>query len=168
MNATQTAVLEALTASNSYHTVAELVDMVGKSETTVRKAVKELLADGTLSVDTIDGKAHYTNTPEVADQDESPKRRYVRHDKPTTRTVRLNQITHSEVRVALTAEEPQVTKNFGVSNKWVTICVTHNAATGSDKVLDAHYASTYPTFCPTCAPKLEGKVGRRRQLAVAS
>lgn len=164
MNATATQVKNILDELTGFATVAGLVEETGKSETTIRKALKELETEGFAHKN---APGQWENTKPV-ETDESPKRRYVRHDKPTTRTVRLNQITHSEVRVALTAEEPQVTKNFGVSNKWVTICVTHNAATGSDKVLDAHYASTYPTFCPTCAPKLEGKVGRRRQLAVAS
>src|SRR4051794_40476129 len=67
MNATQTAILESLTKGNSYYTVTEIVAMVGKSETTVRKAIKEMLVNGDVQVDTIDGVKHYTNTPIVPD-----------------------------------------------------------------------------------------------------
>lgn len=87
------------------------------------------------------------------------KKKYRRHEIPTTRTVRINQITKSEVKVASAAEmdveEPE--------GKWATLCLTHDAIVWNDLVLDAHFASTYPEFCPTCAPLLVGKVGRRRK-----
>jgi biotin operon repressor len=206
MNATQTAILEALTASNSYHSVKELQSMIGKGETAVRDGLKALIADDHVGVLVEDGKKLYTNIPivpeddepatveeaivesfatdenEVADEldrlgvevknvegmrvegpapeaTEAPaKKKYRRHDIPLTRTVRINQITKAEVQVA-SADEIDVENPEG---KWVTLCLTHDSMDWSDLVLDAHFKSTYPEFCPGCAPLLVGKVGRRR------
>jgi DNA-binding GntR family transcriptional regulator len=173
MNATATAVLEALnTVAPEFRNVSSLVDIVGKSETTVRKALKELAAEELV---TVDGRT-WMPAPPVAIEEpaadeptEAPaKKKYNRHQKPTTRTVRLNQITKSEVQVLRHGELDQLPKSFDIEateyagEKWLTVCLTDGQAAGFDLVLDAHYASSYPTFCTVCAPKLEGKVGRRR------
>lgn len=178
MNATQTLIMNFLTNSNSYHTVKEIQAGISKGETTVRENLKVLLEQGDVSKD---GKL-YTNTPIVPEdtedavehavvvpQDEAvgaaldaieppAKKVYRRHATPTTRTIRINQITGYEVQV-LRGDE-YLPENPPA--KWVTICLEHDTIGESDLVLDAHFLSTYPTFCPSCAPKLEGKVGRRR------
>ena len=166
MNATQTAIVEFLTASNSYHTVAEIVKAVGKGETTVRKAIKDLLEDATLSVDVIDGVKHYTNTPEVSDDEptaeDKPKKRYQRHQTPTTRTTRTNQITKCEVRVTRTDEDEALAKEHGVGTKWMTVCETHGDVVGTDLVLDAHWFSSYPLFCKATRKLVQANLERRR------
>lgn len=215
MNATQTAIVEALTASNSYHSVAELVEMTGKGDTTIRTAIKVLLADGEIGVTIEDGKKLYTVIPEVPEdengrpfgelvededgaplpnelqpadaqtpaepvevdvqpeapqpQDEAvgaaldtaaakPRKKYIRHETPQTRTTRINQITKAEIGVRKTSETPFP----GIEEKWYAVCLTHNQAHGEEKLKDAHWFSSYPTFCTVCGPQLVGKVGRRR------
>jgi hypothetical protein len=207
MNATQTLIMDYLTASNSYHTVKEIQAGIGKGETTIRENLKVLLADGDVSKD---GKL-YTNTPIVPEavepevtevpkpepvhasveaieeaiaageaaeavvpQDEAvgaaldaaeapAKKVYKRHATPTTRTVRINQITKSEVKV-VRADEMDLED---ADSKWYTLCLTHDHMEGSDLVLDAHFKSTYPEFCPPCNEVLNpadgpSLVGRRR------
>lgn len=196
MNATQTAILDTLTVSSSYHTVAELTDMVGKSETTVRKALKELaeqnlvgqvdvdgdgvkrwtviptvtVAEETTNeqavVDSTDGEPAADSKPsEDAEPEDKPApRKYQRHETPTTRTVRTNQITGAEVQVLRAGETSKSGAVMGQSHKWFAVCITHNDLGGFDKVLDAHFASSYPTFCPTCASKMTPEqIGRRRR-----
>lgn len=89
-----------------------------------------------------------------------------RHTTPTTRTVRTNQLTGAKVQV-IRADE--VDENLPMASmigngKWVTICHTHNEAQTFSRVLDAHYASSYPTFCPECSKNIPAEaVGRRRK-----
>ena len=162
MNATATATLDALrSAGEAGYTIGNLQDVLGRSETTVRKALKEL---GELVAKNDEG-AWVAVVEEPAAEEPTAKKKYRRHAKPTTRTVRVNQITKTEVQVIRGDEDPKgvdLDETEYDGSKWATVCITHKQAAGFDLVLDAHYASSYPTFCTECAPKLEGKVGRRR------
>jgi len=167
MNATATAALDALrSAGEAGYTIGNLQDVLGKSETTVRKALKEL---GELVAKNEDGA--WVAVVEEPAAETAPKKRYQRHAKPTTRTVRVNQITKTEVQVIRGDEDAKgvdLEDTDYDGSKWATVCITHKQAAGFDLVLDAHFASSYPTFCTECAPKLEGKVGRRRKVDEAA
>lgn len=195
MNATQTAIVEVLSETEGYLTVPELVELTAKGDTTVRTALKVLVEAGTV-VKTVDGKktgymvqpapVEAETAPEPAEpqpapeapqpQDEAvgaaldtaaaaakPKKKYQRHATPQTRTTRTNQITKAQIGVRNLAESPDPR----VTTKWYAICLTHNAVHGEDKLKDAHWFSTYPSFCPVCGPQLDGKEGRRRRHGVA-
>lgn len=158
---TTDAIITALKKTNTYLTVAELVAETGKSESTIRENLKKLAAEGAVQADVIDGVKHYTDTPSVpAPQvDDKPRKKYTRHiGERRTETTRVNQITRHEVGVRKTEHEP----HDGVDTKWYTICLEHNTVHGEDKLLDAHWYSTYPIFCRPCRPVVLPKVGRRR------
>jgi biotin operon repressor len=158
MNSTQTAVLDQLTPESGAM-VAQLVDLLGKSETTIRKALKELAAQGEV-VKKENGYWFPVVQPEPAPV---AKKKYRRHETPQTRTTRINQITGYKVGVRKTSETPFK----GIDEKWYAVCFEHNTAGGEAKLLDAHWLSTYPTFCPECLPLLDGKIGRRRAHGLA-
>lgn len=174
MNATQTQIIEAL-ATGPLDKKA-LVAKLGKDESTVRKNAKKLVDAGDLvlgedklyslptqpepaPVELDETSIEIVAEATVTSGDKPAKKKYQRHAKPTTRTVRKNQITGFDVQV-LRADEYEVDEPHG---KWVTICLEHDVVGWSDKVLDAHFMSTYPEFCEHCAPLLVGKVGRRRK-----
>jgi biotin operon repressor len=196
MNATQTALLETLAVDP--FTVNDLVAQLEKSETTIRKNLKELEAEGKVRKDTghwfliIETEQHASieeleaaiAAGEAATSSESPKsdavedstndesetagepaatRKYQRHQTPTTRTVRTNQITGARLQVLKNGETAEDGTAYKVSTKWMTVCLDHMTIGEFARVLDAHFASTYPTFCPTCSSKMtEDQIGRRR------
>lgn len=223
MNATETAVLETVASRPEGFTVNEIGAAIGKSETTVRKALKNLgdvVKDETTgnyrlivinfsepTVETEPITCDYPNshpgypcnhavfvddtedepvidteqlTAEVTSGEktiteayeeikEAVVRKYQRHATPTTRTVRKNQITGAEVQVLKNGETDRDGNEIKVGTKWATRCLTHGATGQFDKVLDAHYASSYPTFCPECATKIPAEaIGRRRRGTTAN
>lgn len=212
MNATETAVHKTVASRREGFTVNEIGAAIGKSETTVRKALKNLgdvVRDETTGnyrltvitcdypnshpgypcnhavfvddtedepvVDTeqlpVEAHEEVTEAEVVEDQPaEAPApKKYTRHQTPTTRTVRTNQITGAEVQVIKQGELPRDHFPFTLSDKWGTVCLTHQQVAGFPKVLDAHYASSYPTFCPKCATKIPAEaIGRRRRGTTAN
>lgn len=167
-------------------TVAELAEQVGMNETTIRKYVK---ANSSFFI-AGEGRGRYNYGPNVVDADREPgdlvededqpedaqiaepeiavtdtpaKKKYIRHiGENRTQTTRLNQITKAEIGVRRTADHPDIAATHGIENKWFAICITHGNAISTNRVVDAHWFSSYPDFCPTCRPLLEGKIGRRR------
>lgn len=176
MNATQSLIINSL-ANDGAQTTQQLADRLGKDISTIRKNAKEIVADGTIVKDgkeyaflPVEDETPADEPVELGSMDSDeiksdtvPKRQYRRHDVPTTRTTRVNQITKTEVAVRRTDENKKEADKFGITDKYYTICITDGTAQGSERVTDAHFLSTYPTFCTTCAPKLEGKIGRRRK-----
>ena len=187
MNATQTAILTAITDTAS-HDVKTIVNEIGKSETTVRKGLNELEAAGEVyrdgscwyavvnPVDTANDNEAYTKLmdeteTEIADDESNDDdvnvyvtKKYTRHETPTTRTVRTNQITGAEVQVVKNGETDRDGNEISITNKWATVCLTHRAIGQFSRVLDAHFASSYPEFCPTCKDAMPIEtIGRRRR-----
>lgn len=138
--------------------ISQLAEATGLNETTVRKYVKA----NEWAFRTTDTRGVFEFYAEPV-KDEAPKRRYQRHDTPTTRTTRTNQITKCEVAVVRTDEDEATAEKHGIKTKWMTVCHTHNHAVGSDKVLDAHWFSSYPLFCKETRKLVQAAVGRRRK-----
>jgi DNA-binding transcriptional regulator YhcF (GntR family) len=159
MNTTQELVLNSITTDKGFATVAELVEATGKSETTVRKALKELATEGKV----------VKNGNEWSLIAETSKKKYKPANPTTPRTDRKNRYTKAELVVAPADEFDRLAKKHSSAGKfdgydgekWVTMCLTHGTAQGHDLILDAYFRSSWPTFCPECNSKLTPEQRRK-------
>lgn len=163
MNTTQTTadrILDNARELGSFK-ITQLAQATGLNETTVRKYVKA--NEWAFRATDTRGVFEYYVQPTPEAGEDAPRRRYRRHDTPTTRTTRTNQITKCEVAVLRSDEDEKLAKEHGIDTKWMTVCHTHNHAHGEDRVLDAHWYSSYPLFCAEVTALVAPAVSRRRK-----
>lgn len=161
--------------------VAMLVELTGKSETSVRKALKDMMADGDVVKDS-GGNYRYTivassTTPaeelaaqveeteaaeaeaadHVATGDEKPaKKKYAPRRENPPRPIRKNQKTGSELQVVPAGEVPDGFSTEDPTPPWYTLCHTHHTSVGSKKIMGAWAYSTNPEkFCGGCRDALK-------------
>jgi len=141
-------------------TLEAAIHVLKKSETTARKALKELVDAGLVLRS---GNAWMLKSAPVEDDKvtASGKKKYKKNPKPI-REVRKNRITRAVLTVRNAEEvlaggdEWYDAVDFTLDDigydgsKWVTVCNDHKQIVGSDFILDAWHHNSWPAFCTDC------------------